>query len=100
MPVCTTCKIYKDECYWDPREDYRKPLSRSQVQALVTRVQDLERLLKDNGIDPGQGSGSGLTSEHQEKGGEHDDEVVDGEGSDLREWSQDHLVSWLRGSIG
>jgi len=41
----------KDDCQWDSREDYRKPLPRQQVQALITRVDYLERLLKEHGVD-------------------------------------------------
>jgi hypothetical protein len=46
----------QDECSWNPREDYRKPLSRQQVEALRTRVADLERMLRDHGLDPGTGN--------------------------------------------
>ncbi|ORY32910.1 fungal-specific transcription factor domain-domain-containing protein [Naematelia encephala] len=105
-PSCTTCAVYKDECYWEPREDYRKPLSRQQVQALTTRVQDLERLLREHGLDPGKASedmGVGVEKkEPEDEGiGEHvtsDGDLGDGPG-DLREWSQDHLVEGETGDL-
>ncbi|KAK8847702.1 hypothetical protein IAR55_005561 [Kwoniella newhampshirensis] len=122
-PSCTTCAVYKDECYWEPREDYRKPLSRQQVQALTTRVQDLERLLREHGLDPGKAQGDmgwggemmssgvekkeldvgGVEDQDDSKGGEGEHRSGDGdlgEGpGDLREWSQDHLVEGETGDL-
>ncbi|WWD21795.1 hypothetical protein CI109_106283 [Kwoniella shandongensis] len=121
-PSCTTCAVYKDECYWEQREDYRKPLSRQQVQALTTRVQDLERLLREHGLDPGKAVGiseSGGVGGVVEKKETKDEEIdvgmmeeggsyhatgmgggdpVEGPG-DLREWSQDHLVEGETGDL-
>lgn len=50
---CALCTDVQDDCQWEAREDYRKPLSRKEVQALVTRMQGLEKNLRDLGHDPG-----------------------------------------------
>ncbi|WWC95840.1 hypothetical protein V866_002707 [Kwoniella sp. B9012] len=99
-PSCTTCAVYKDECYWEPREDYRKPLSRQQVQALTTRVQDLERLLREHGLDPGTAGGGGAAGSEDDEG-EHkkDKDKMEGSTGDLRSWSQDHLVEGEKGEL-
>ena len=52
----------QDECQWSERIDYRKPLSRQQVDALRTRIADLESLLRTHGIDPIEGSGGMLVA--------------------------------------
>ncbi|WVR06186.1 hypothetical protein IAU60_003216 [Kwoniella sp. DSM 27419] len=98
-PSCTTCAIYKDECYWEPREDYRKPLSRQQVQALTTRVQDLERLLREHGIEPGLEDRMAKVHVEDDDEGEHKRDVEAEPGSDLREWSQEHLVEAETGDV-
>ncbi|WRT67559.1 uncharacterized protein IL334_004531 [Kwoniella shivajii] len=97
-PSCTTCAVYKDECYWEPREDYRKPLSRQQVQALTTRVQDLERLLREHGLDPGT-AGNTERAGSEDEGGEHRNNVEPESSGDMREWSQDHLVEGETGEL-
>ncbi|KAK4689029.1 urea carboxylase, partial [Tremellales sp. Uapishka_1] len=85
-----------DECYWEPREDYRKPLSRHQVQALTTRIQDLERLLQEHGLDPGS-----VENEQPRARGEHASSDGDSNAghADVREWSQDHLVEGEAGEL-
>ncbi len=76
---------------WDPREDFRKPLSRRQAQALVMRVEDLERLLKQHGVDPGRPTAEqGLMKEEAVEKDDYSDETP---GTDLRDYSMDHLVS-------
>ncbi|WWC62347.1 uncharacterized protein I303_104943 [Kwoniella dejecticola CBS 10117] len=98
-PSCTTCAVYKDECYWEPREDYRKPLSRQQVQALTTRVQDLERLLREHGLDPGSAGQGGDKAGSEDEAGERKKEIGDEPSADIREWSQDHLVEGETGEL-
>ncbi|WWC70565.1 uncharacterized protein I206_104516 [Kwoniella pini CBS 10737] len=98
-PSCTTCAVYKDECYWEPREDYRKPLSRQQVQALTTRVQDLERLLREHGLDPGSAGPSDVKDGSDEEAGERKKDIVDEPSGDIREWSQDHIVEGETGEL-
>lgn len=68
QPECGTCKVYKDECCWDAREDLRKPISRQQVEALQTRIADLEKMLKDHGLDPGHSAGTSGTVAETEGG--------------------------------
>jgi hypothetical protein len=106
----------QDECSWNPREDYRKPLSRQQVEALRTRVADLERMLHDNGLDPGKSSithvaaanegqeqgsgigsgtalGSGSRTRLQDPIEQQEERSLTNGPGDLRDWSQSHLVS-------
>jgi len=89
----------QDDCQWDSREDYRKPLPRQQVQALVTRVDYLERLLKEHGIDVESAKSQrqslerakDITQEQDRQGGVE-------EGDQPRDLSLDHLVGlsqWL-----
>jgi ribosomal protein S15P/S13E len=88
--------ISQDDCQWDSREDYRKPLPRQQVQALVTRVDYLERLLKEHGIDEESTRSQRQSVEHtrdimqeqDRRGGVED-------GDPPRDLSLDHLVSQL-----
>jgi hypothetical protein len=61
QPECGTCRVYKDECCWDAREDLRKPISRQQVEALQIRVADLEKMLREHGLDPGHSVGASGT---------------------------------------
>lgn len=109
-PSCGTCGVYKvcrqtvhihtlivqDDCQWDSREDYRKPLPRQQVQALVTRVDYLERLLKEHGIETGP-TGSRLHSLDHGRDVTQDQDRRDGlEGGDTsRDLSLDHLVGLI-----
>ncbi|BEI80510.1 hypothetical protein CcaverHIS002_0110390 [Cutaneotrichosporon cavernicola] len=44
---CATCLAYKDECVWGGKDDWRKPLSRSETNALRGRVEQLEALVRD-----------------------------------------------------
>ncbi|BEJ17424.1 hypothetical protein CspHIS471_0608250 [Cutaneotrichosporon sp. HIS471] len=44
---CATCLAYKDECVWGGKDDWRKPLSRSETNALRGRVEELEALVRD-----------------------------------------------------
>ncbi|GHJ84926.1 hypothetical protein NliqN6_1328 [Naganishia liquefaciens] len=87
-PECGTCKVYKDDCCWDSREDLRKPISRQQVEALQTRIADLEKRLRDHGLDPGHARDGVETvksgpEERQEDGRDGDEDA---------EWPQTHLV--------
>lgn len=65
------------------REDLRKPLSRQQAHALHTRIEDLERLLRDNGIDPSHAAGPSHHSGEDEE---------DGEGRQAGADVSDHIV--------
>jgi hypothetical protein len=113
QPSCTTCTVYKvsshyplnrskqaecliqDDCYWEAREDYRKPLSRQEVQALTKRLQHAEMLLERHGIRLSperklQGGTGGNRDGTQEP---VDKDKAGGSGAgDAREWSQDHIV--------
>jgi hypothetical protein len=69
QPECGTCRVYKDDCCWDAREDLRKPISRQQVEALQTRIADLEKMLKDHGLDPGHPAGMASVTVAETEGG-------------------------------
>lgn len=94
----------QDECSWDPKGDLRKPLSRQQVDALRTRVDLLERMLRDNGLDPGlvksdqeppsNPSVPGPSRRRDETVFEDDGSPLANTNGDLRDWSQNHLVRW------
>lgn len=85
----------QDDCQWDSREDYRKPLPRQQVQALVTRVDYLERLLREHGIDTESSRSRQRSPEHGRKLTQ-DRSPRDGvEDGDPRDLSLDHLVSLI-----
>jgi hypothetical protein len=83
----------QDECSWDAREDLRKPISRQQVEALQTRIADLEKMLKDHGLDPGHTSPGHTDAEMPERKITND---VDREDTSDREsgadWPESHLV--------
>lgn len=83
----------QDECCWDAREDLRKPISRQQVEALQTRIADLEKQLKEHGIDPGStspGHADAETSDRKPPNDvDHDDASDPDSGAD---WPESHLV--------
>lgn len=63
------------------------------MEALVTRVKDLERLLRQHGVDPGSGEGeAGAVSETTPKEEQTYRDEVKNNPHDPRDWTLDHLV--------
>lgn len=53
------CKVYKEECIYNPEADGRRSTPKAYVSALEERVRVLERTLRSHGLDAGTGSGNG-----------------------------------------
>ncbi|GMK56845.1 hypothetical protein CspeluHIS016_0306850 [Cutaneotrichosporon spelunceum] len=55
QPSCAICKVYKEECVYNPEADGRRSTPKAYVAALEERVRVLEGMLKTAGLEAGAG---------------------------------------------